>query len=222
MAGSNHGEGQIGAFPKPNLLAWLGNKRVGLMRLVDTTLMRGIAGALKIPVGKGSTFLGRAILRPGYGKIEIGNKVSMVSRSDTTALGVSRPVILRCLTSNARIVIGDDCGLSGTVICAARFIKIGRRCLIGADVKIFDTDFHPHGPLGRRYAVPDWNEISAPVVIGDDVFIGTGAVIQKGVTVGSGSVIAAQSVVTKDVPSMSVVGGNPAKIIRKLTHEMGT
>lgn len=53
---------------------------------------------------------------------------------------------------------------------------------MGADVTIFDTNFHPYVPEGCRYVVPDGTQISAPVMIGDDMFIHTGSVVQKGVT----------------------------------------
>ena len=53
-----------------------------------------------------------------------------------------------------------------------------------------------------------------PVIIGNNVWIGDKATILGGVTIGDGAVIAANSVVTKDVPAYSVVGGNPAKIIK--------
>lgn len=184
---------------------------------IDTITMRIAAWLLGVPVGHGTRFAGRALLVPSEaGSLRIGRRVVCVSRSWATALGVSQPVILRCLTPASRIIIGDDTGLSGTVVCAAIGVTIGERCLMGANVTIFDTDFHPHEPKGRRYAVPDWANISAPVVIGDDVFIGTGAVIQKGVTIGDGAIIAAHAVVTKDVETRSVVGGNPARLLRQI------
>lgn len=199
-------------------LDWMSDKWIGLMRRIDTAIMRVVAAQFGVIVGHGTTFTGRAMLRPGRGHLRIGRRASIVSRSDATALGVARPVILRCLTSGATIEIGDDVGLSGTVVCAATQVKIGDRCLLGADVTIFDTDFHQHEPEGRRYAVPDWPQISKPVSIGNDVFIGTGAVVQKGVEIGNGAIIAARSVVTKDVPAYGVVGGNPARLLRMLNQ----
>ena len=151
------------------------------------------------------------MVRPGS-RISIGRNVALISKS----LGVSHPVVLRCLTGDAQISIGDDTGLSGTSICAAISVTIGQRCLFGADVAVFDTDFHPHPPEGRRYAAPDWPAISRPVVIGDDVFIGTRAIVQKGVTIGDGSIVAAGSVVTKNVPRRTIVAGNPARVLRSL------
>jgi acetyltransferase-like isoleucine patch superfamily enzyme len=86
---------------------------------------------------------------------------------------------------------------------------------------IFDTDFHPHAPVDdkgipRRYANPDWPTISAPVVIGDDVFLGTRSIVTKGVTIGSGSIIAAGSVVTRSIPPGVIAAGAPAVVVREI------
>jgi acetyltransferase-like isoleucine patch superfamily enzyme len=113
----------------------------------------------------------------------------------------------------AKIEIGEDAGISGSSLVAAVSVLIGARVLIGAGARIFDTDFHPLTAKNRRYE-SDWTKIpAAPVVIEDDVFIGTGAIVCKGVTIGKGSIVAAGAVVVKDVPPMTIVGGNPAKPI---------
>lgn len=57
---------------------------------------------------------------------------------------------------------------------------------------------------------------SAPIVIGDYVFIGARCIIQKGVTIGEKAIIAAGSVVVKDIPPMCIAAGNPAKVIKYL------
>jgi acetyltransferase-like isoleucine patch superfamily enzyme len=61
-----------------------------------------------------------------------------------------------------------------------------------------------------------------PVVLGDDVWVGAGAVILKGVTVGDGAVVAARAVVTRDVPADTVVAGNPARVVKRLATADGT
>lgn len=147
--------------------------------------------------------------------IKIGRNVTLCSDSRYTALGVSRKVILRTLGPEARLQIGAETGLSGVTICAYESVNIGERCLLGADVAIFDTDFHPINPNGRRYKGPS-QASSAKVDIGDDVFIGARSIILKGVEIGSGSVIAAGSVVTKNIPANSIAAGNPAKVIRMI------
>jgi acetyltransferase-like isoleucine patch superfamily enzyme len=149
-------------------------------------------------------------------QIRVGARVVLCSVARFTALGVRNPVLLRTLRPEAVITIGDDCGLSGTVICAAQSVTIGKECLFGANVTIADTDFHPLQPLRRRFC-NDWNKIGvAPVRIGDNVFIGTGAFVGKGVTIGDHAVVGAGAVVTQDVPAGHIVAGNPARVIRRI------
>jgi maltose O-acetyltransferase len=111
------------------------------------------------------------------------------------------------------VSIGEGSHLNNGVMIVSEgtSVSIGRRCLIGPAVQIFDSDFHALEPSERRTAPPR----QAPVDIGDDVFIGASAIILKGVTVGDGSVIGAGAVVVTDVPAATVVGGNPAGPVRR-------
>lgn len=90
-------------------------------------------------------------------------------------------------------------------------IKIGDNCLIAPGVHIY-TATHPIDPMERMSGL----EYGKPVTIGDNVWIGGKAVINPGVTIGNNVVIASGAVVTKDVPDHVVVGGNPARIIKRL------
>ncbi|SHE63225.1 Acetyltransferase (isoleucine patch superfamily) [Atopostipes suicloacalis DSM 15692] len=89
-------------------------------------------------------------------------------------------------------------------------IRIGNNALIGHQV-VFATLDHDLMPNKRGNLHP------APIVLEDDVWIGSNAMILKGVTIGEGSVIAAGSVVTKDVPANVIVGGNPARLLKRLS-----
>ena len=90
------------------------------------------------------------------------------------------------------------------------YITVGAYTLIGPCVQIY-TPQHPFDYLERRVE----QEYAYPVTIGEDCWIGGGAVICPGVTIGDRCIIGAGSVVTKDIPSDCVAVGNPAKVIRK-------
>jgi maltose O-acetyltransferase len=93
-------------------------------------------------------------------------------------------------------------------------VRIGARTMFGPGVHIY-TATHPTDPELRATGV----ESGKPVTIEEDVWIGGRAVIVPGVTIGKGAIIAAGSVVTKDVPPMTIYGGNPAKFIKAVSAE---
>jgi acetyltransferase-like isoleucine patch superfamily enzyme len=93
-------------------------------------------------------------------------------------------------------------------------LDIGDDVMIGPNVNIITTG-HPIEPSRRRDGVT-----AKPIVIGKNVWIGAGATIIGGVTVGENSVVGAGSVVTHDVPPNTLVGGNPAKVIRSIAEEI--
>ncbi len=90
-------------------------------------------------------------------------------------------------------------------------ITIGEDCQIGPNVQLL-TPTHPVEPGPRR----DKLEAARPITIGDNVWIGGGAVVCPGVTIGDNSVIGAGAVVTKDIPANVVAVGNPARPVRSL------
>ena len=94
-------------------------------------------------------------------------------------------------------------------------IQIGDNCLTGKWVTISDNN-HGTTDFDTLHEAPTKRKLytKGPVIIGNNVWIGDKASVLGGVTVGDGAVIAANSVVTKDVPAYSVVGGNPARVIK--------
>lgn len=198
-------------------------------RLRDAVLtrlwqLRGRAAlhALGVKGAHGVTYYGMPVVsRVAGSSIELGPRVVLCSHPSFTALGVARPVVLRTLNASASICIGADVGISGGVICAAMSVRVGDRCLLGADVQITDTDFHALAPANRRFEKRPESIASAPVVIEDNVFLGAGVRVLKGVRIGRNSVVGAGSVVTRDIPSDVIAAGVPARVIRQLPNEQG-
>lgn len=144
--------------------------------------------------------------------IILGERCVLMSLSRYTALGVPHRCILRTVATGAKLVVGDDVGMSGVAICSAKEVTIGDRVLLGTGVIITDTDFHSVDVLDRRHS----NGACAPVHIGNDVFIGANSIVLKGVTIGDGAVVGAGSVVTKDVPARAVAAGTPAVVVHQV------
>lgn len=178
---------------------------------------RALFYAQNVAFSKGLKFYGVPIISivPGS-SLSVGARVVFCSDSRYTALGVSRSIIIRTLSATASINIGSDVGLSGTVICCTKAVSIGDGCLIGADVQITDTDFHPLSSNNRRYDNRQEAIKSAPIVIGANVFVGAGVRVLKGVKIGDNSIIGAGSVVAKDIPANVIAAGVPAKVLSRL------
>lgn len=170
----------------------------------------------KIKFGAGVRFFGKTIIRAyDSGAIEIGRNVIFNSRVSTNLVGLLGPTIL-CANKGAKIRIGDESGFSSVVINARESVTIGNNVKVGGNVRIFDHDFHPIEWQARRPPENSGKTRVRPVVIEDDVFIGTNAVILKGTRIGARSVVAAGSVVFGlNVPPDSLVKGNPAVIVER-------
>src|SRR5581483_11095863 len=91
-------------------------------------------------------------------------------------------------------------------------ITIGNHVLIANHVLINGYDGHPLDPIARAAGQGPGPDGHGPIRIGDYAWIGSRAIILKNVSIGRGGVVASGSVVTKDVPELAVVAGNPARI----------
>ena len=114
------------------------------------------------------------------------------------------------------IEIGDGFGISGSTIYSTESITIGKNATIGANCKIIDNDFHPLDPEQRRLNLNEEHTKRAPIVIGDNCFIGMNSIILKGTTLGNNVVVGAGSVVHGTFPDNCIIAGNPARIIRHI------
>lgn len=161
---------------------------------------------------KGSLFLQQPFYVRGHKYIKIGKHFFA-----DTGFRIECWDYYRGRSYKPSIIIGDNvCFNYRCHIGAIEKVWIGDNVLVGSQVLITD---HSHGQLTREglSIPPAKRELysKGPVIIGDNVWIGEGACILPNVTIGNNCVIGANSVVTKDVPPFSIVGGNPAKIIRR-------
>jgi acetyltransferase-like isoleucine patch superfamily enzyme len=118
--------------------------------------------------------------------------------------------------------IGDDCSIGyGAEFAVGDFIRIGRHVKIANYVALLGYDGHALDPLARAGNEPPEADGAQPITVGDYAWIGFRATVLKGVTVGRGAVVAACAVVTRDVPELTVVAGNPAESIRQIAPPAG-
>ncbi len=162
-------------------------------------------------VGRNVTFWGTYPLIENRGYIEIGDDVTFVGRNNLiVGFGVTG-VKEAQLYIGSNVAIGYQCEIN--VGCC---VRIGNNVRIATGVKIFDNNSHPIDPERRRTRQPMSMQDVGSVVIEDDAWIATNALILKGVTIGKGAVVGAGAVVTTDVPSGTVVAGNPARVVKQI------
>lgn len=109
------------------------------------------------------------------------------------------------------LVVGSATTINEDVIIACtQSVTIGSNCMIAPRAYILDVD---HRYESRQIPISQQGCESAPVTIGDDVWIGAYAVVLRGVTIGRGAIVAAHAVVSKDVPEYAIVGGVPSRVL---------
>ncbi len=182
-------------------------------------------------IWKISTFIAK--LKFHYWSVEFGEKFTIHGRIklvNMNSISISRNVriisgfgnfvggeMCVCLYCgpNGRILIGENTGISNTIIVSQLNVKIGSNVFIGGGTRIYDNDFHPHRSEDRSQ-IGDQIIPAKPVNIGNNVFIGGHSILLKGTTIGEGSIIGAGSVVSGTIPANEVWGGNPARKIKEL------
>lgn len=142
---------------------------------------------------------------------------STIEILDNSSVALGKNLILEKYVTlksfgTGELIIKDNVYINkGTTVVSHNKIVISEGVLIGPNVMIFDHNHDREKELSNRGSQ---HYKSSPIYIEQDVWIGANSVILSGITIGKGSVIAAGSVVTKDVPENTIVGGNPARIIK--------
>nr|WP_315112831.1 acyltransferase [Clostridium intestinale] len=172
-----------------------------------------------IPLRKARIYIHKKSIVNISGRLVIGYKENPYSKDETRfSLGKNSVLDVR---GNFRIQNGSDIRIFnngclklgsgyfnyGVQIVCSKEITIGENVAIARDVIIRDTDAHKI--IGKEHIQ------NKSVVIGNNVWIGTRAIIMKGVTIGDGAIIGAGAIVTHDVPSNCIAAGVPAKVIRQ-------
>lgn len=136
--------------------------------------------------------------------IRVGNHVHVTALRD-------KPVRLSVFEGLGRIDIGSYTIVNpGVRVTSANHVEIGEACMLAMNCYLADADWHD---IHHRIYAPGK---TAPIKLGNNVWIGDSALVTKGVQIGDNSVVGAYSVVTKDVPANTIVAGNPARVIKPL------
>lgn len=155
--------------------------------------------------------------------LKIGQNVTIKSSFLSNLVGLYSKTIIVTRTSEAKIIIGNNVGISGATIYARKSIYIGENTAIGGNCKILDNDFHPIDMeeriklLANKYGGEATEQIPAKdIYIGKNCFLGCNSIILKGTILGEGCVVGAGAVVSGKFDNGCVIAGNPAKVIRRL------
>jgi maltose O-acetyltransferase len=177
-------------------------RRFGLIRIASLMLYYGLAArlpTLDLPFGELAERL----------RVVLARKLLKASGKNLrVAPGVN-------FGSGLRVTVGDNSTLP-TRLTVIGDLHIGDDFMCGPDVVFISYNHRfddPNMPMRLQGASE-----SAPIHVGNDVWIGMRAIIMPGVTIGHHAIVAAGSIVTKDVPAWGIVGGNPAKLIKYREH----
>jgi len=186
------------------------NRCAAVVYAISTWRNRLIAWLTAVKLGKQIRFFGKAhFLKAKDAQLIIGDYCSFRSTPVSNWIGINRPCMLSA-HAGAKLIIGKNCGFSGTVIGCFSQITLGNKVRCGANTLITDSDWHLDDP---RSSDPK------PIHIHDNVWLGVNVTVMKGVTIGKNSVIGAGSVVTKSIPANVIAAGNPCRAVKKLMND---
>lgn len=202
--------------------SWLGEWKRRLLRQLRAAIARTEMEEVLTSFRKGCVAEKSVRLGPSAWCVNLGARESITLGANVICRGILRLENFQ----PARLAIAEDVYVGDdTIISCAERIEIGRLTMIAHGVQIFDNDSHPVDAVLRekdyltllgRLPGPRPAAASAPVIIGERVWIGMHATVMKGVRIGADSVIAAGSVVTHDVPAASIAAGVPARVVSSI------
>jgi acetyltransferase-like isoleucine patch superfamily enzyme len=201
-----------------------------LIQILNTKIIQATRGFARKPFfgnSNGFMFLGKCVQIKHARKIRCGKNFTLGDYSTLNALCKNGVTIGNNVTfgknSNIQcygvmsdlgdaLIIGNNVGINANCYLAVRGkISIGNDVIMGPGVKIFSEN---HNFTRKDLPTRLQGVTKGDVVIGDDVWIGAGAIVLSGVRLGTGAIVAAGSVVNKDVDDFSIVGGIPAKFLK--------
>ncbi|WP_188152302.1 acyltransferase [Teredinibacter waterburyi] len=154
-----------------------------------------------------------AILKPKYLRL-LGNNIH-AGKFLHIICDAAKPVSITAWKSkqqHGRITIGNYCLISpGVNLASAEALTLGDNCMLAAEVTISDSDWHGTYNRVRPF------RCSAPVTLGNNVWVGHRAIIGKGVSIGDNTIVGAGAVVTASLPANVIAAGNPAKVVKHLS-----
>lgn len=184
------------------------------LSLLATLRARLRFGRTALLVYRGARFTMRAHALTGEGRLSLGKAwwgqpplPSSFTVFDGARVEVSGGFVFHRGTDvrvAGTLSLGSGYAADGVHIDCHQAVTIGHGVAIAKEAVIMDTDHHM---ITNR-------AMTAPVTIGDHVWIGARAIVLKGVTIGDGAIVAAGAVVTRDVPARTIVAGNPARAVR--------
>ncbi len=172
-------------------------------------------------------FVNKAIFEGSINLGSLSSRISLIDGSSKKDIVIGKDsVIFGTIISHSggKIKFSENVQIGpNSIVGSVNSIKIGKGTVISNDVIIMDNNTHPvnpqdrilmqNSPVGSK--LRSWkNSVSKPITIKNNVWVGQFARINKGVTIGENSIVAANAVVTKDVPDNSIAAGNPAKIVK--------
>ena len=158
-------------------------------------------------LGQGCSFMKPWHVEVFGGPVSLGGYATVIATPDRKV----RLTVWSDLRERGRIEIGNFALICpGVRISAATEIVIGESCMLAQGAFVTDSDWH--GVYDRSLAIGN----TAPVRIGNNVWIGDSTIVCKGVRIGENSIIGAGSVVVRDIPANAVAAGNPAAVLKYL------